>query len=192
IFNFSFLIFNSVFSQTPCECTCMSGDTISNQPAVYGTQVVPSILNHPPTVYEGCEWTDSNGNFWFYGGIHSDNTGIYTYGDLWKFDPLTLEWTWVFGPGIPDQLPVYGTLRVPAATNYPGAKCFGPISTTDHNGIFWMYGGYEHSNSKFYSDLWSYDPSTNIWTWMSGQTANLYTGMFGVKGIPSPLNSPPA
>jgi hypothetical protein len=190
---FSFLVSTSVFSQTPGEWTWMSGDTISGRSPVYGIQGVPSIFNHPPSVYEGCEWTDSLGNFWFYGGINSDSTGmIYTYGDLWKFNPLTNEWTWVFGPGIPDQIPVYGTLRVAAATNYPGAKCFGPISATDHNGIFWMYGGYEHSNSKFYSDLWSYDPSTNMWTWMSGQTSNLYVGSFGVQGVPSLLNFPPS
>ena len=171
----------------------MGGDSLSYREPVYGIQGVPSILNKPPSLYEGCEWTDSSGIFWYYGGIHTDSIGnITSYGDLWKFNPATLEWTWVYGPGIPSQLPVYGTLRVPAASNYPGAKCFGAISMIDHNGIFWMYGGYDHINGNFYSDLWSYDPSTNIWTWMSGQTANLFPGMFGVKGVPSLLNSPPA
>ena len=185
-------IMHGAFSQVG-QWTWMGGDSVSRKEAVYGIQGVPSILNHPPTVYEGCEWTDNSGNFWFYGGIHQDSLGMnVTYGDLWKFNPSTLEWTWMNGPGIPSQLAVYGTLRIPAAGNYPGAKCFGPIGITDHNGIFWMYGGYENDNSIFYSDLWSYDPSTNLWTWMSGQTTNLYMGTFGVKGVPSPLNYPPS
>ena len=181
------------YAQTPGEWTWMGGDSVSQKEGVYGIQGVPSILNHPPTLYEGCEWTDNSGNFWFYGGIHSDSTGmISTHGDLWRFNPTTLEWTWMNGPGVPGQPPVYGALRVPAAGNYPGGKCFGPIGITDNNGIFWMYGGYDFTSGSYYSDLWSFDPSTNLWTWMSGQTTNLYMGNFGTKGVPSPFNFPPA
>ena len=179
-------------AQTPGEWTWMGGDSTTAIEAVYGIQGVPSILNHPPSVYEGCEWIDNNGNFWFYGGLHQDSLAqLPTCGDLWKLNPATQEWTWMNGPGIPDQYPVYGTLRVAAASNYPGAKCFGSISMVDHNGIFWMYGGYEFTGSTSYSDLWSYDPSTNLWTWMSGQPLNNYQGAFGIKGVPSILNSPP-
>ena len=188
---FFFCSFISV-AQTS-EWTWMGGDSVGQKAAIYGIQGVPSTLNYPPTLYEGCEWKDNSGNFWYYGGIHTDSLGmISTHGDLWRFNPVTLEWTWMNGPGINNLPPVYGTLRVPAATNYPGAKCFGAIGITDNDGIFWMFGGYNYGNSNFYSDLWSYDPATNMWTWMSGQTTNLYLGRFGTKGVPSPLNYPPA
>src|SRR6188508_202561 len=110
------LIFCSLFSTAQTgEWTWMSGDTVSQKEGVYGTQGVPSTLNHPPTLYEGCEWTDNSGNFWYYGGIHSDSTSmISTYGDMWRFNPTTLEWTWMNGPGIPNLAPVYGALRVSA------------------------------------------------------------------------------
>src|SRR4051794_35137340 len=107
---FELCIMHCAFSQAG-EWTWMSGDSVSRKEAVYGIQGIPSILNHPPTVYEGCEWTDNSGNFWFYGGIHQDSLGqTESCGDLWKFNPSTLEWTWMNGPGIPSQLAVYGTL----------------------------------------------------------------------------------
>jgi len=81
ILHFTFCISNFSFSQTPGEWTWMGGDTTSYQLPVYGTQGVPSILNKPPSLYEGCEWTDSSGMFWYYGGIHSDNSGIITAGE---------------------------------------------------------------------------------------------------------------
>ncbi len=49
--------------------TWISGDSMPNAPGVYGTQGVPSINNHPPAVYEPCEWKDKQGNFWIYGGV---------------------------------------------------------------------------------------------------------------------------
>jgi hypothetical protein len=195
---FLFLLTNFIFNcslsfSQSGEWSWMSGDTISQNEGVYGQQGVPSIFNHPPSLYEGCEWTDNSGNFWYYGGIHSDSVGtILALGDMWKFNPTTLEWTWMSGPGIPSQPPVYGTLRVPLASNYPGTRCFGPIGITDKNGIFWMYGGYDFFSGQFFSDLWSYDPSSNEWTWMSGQTTNAYQGTFGIMGVPSPLNFPNA
>jgi hypothetical protein len=50
---------------------------------------VSDPANRPPSVYEPCEWPDHNGNFWMFGGD--------TYNCLWKFDPLTDEWTWMHG-----------------------------------------------------------------------------------------------
>src|SRR5690242_15007001 len=78
------------------EWTWIHGDAAPNQSGNYGTQGVSSPSNKPPASYEGCEWTDHNGNFWFYGGQHTAGN---FYADLWKYNPVINEWVWVNGPG---------------------------------------------------------------------------------------------
>src|SRR5689334_4749643 len=87
IFNPQFLFFNSSFAQVG-EWTWIHGSNTANGAASYGIQGIPSPTNVPPSVYEACEWTDLNGNFWTLGG---STTGGFV-GDLWKYNPLTNEW----------------------------------------------------------------------------------------------------
>ncbi|MBL0052493.1 MAG: hypothetical protein IPP29_13785 [Bacteroidetes bacterium] len=42
-----------------------SGSSNANAAGVYGAQGVLSVNNHPPAVYEPCEWKDKQGNFGF-------------------------------------------------------------------------------------------------------------------------------
>src|SRR5665213_2099212 len=77
--------------------TWVGGTDSLNAVGVFGTQGVASTNNHPPAIYDALEWKDKSGNFWIYGGTIPLNT------DLWKFNPTTLEWTWVNGSGSPNQ-----------------------------------------------------------------------------------------
>src|SRR5690349_15825174 len=82
------------------EWKWIHGDSAShpyNNTGTFGTQGVPSATNEPPAFYEACEWKDLNGNFWLFGG---NSTNSQWHGDLWKYDPLANEWTWMKGPGI--------------------------------------------------------------------------------------------
>src|SRR5580692_7783200 len=74
------------------QWTWMRGDTATNSAGVYGTQGIPAVANTPPGMYEATEWTDRNGNFWLFSGL-----GMNEQSDLWKFDPVAGEWTWVKG-----------------------------------------------------------------------------------------------
>lgn len=40
------------------------------------------------------------------------------------------------------------------------------------------------------NDLWNYNPSTNQWTWMSGNDTLDQVGVFGAQGTPSSTNLP--
>ena len=148
-FIIQFLILNlqNSFGQAG-EWTWISGDTISGSPGVYGTQGIPSVNNHPPAGYEYLDWKDKQGNFWVYSGW----TG---YHDLWKFNPLTNEWTWVKGNGIAGQAPVYGIQGVPALTNSPGSRISGVPTWVDTTGNLWLCGG------TFMNDLWRYEIATD-------------------------------
>src|SRR5690348_11245450 len=73
------------------DWTWIHGSSSSGSAGNYGTQGLSSPTNEPPAFYEACEWTDLNGNFWLFGG------GYATYNDLWKYDPVSNEWTWMKG-----------------------------------------------------------------------------------------------
>jgi PKD repeat protein len=181
-----FAVFKTAQAQTPGEWTWMSGSSTPNAGAIFGTQGIPSTSNHPPGLYEVANWRDNQGNFWLYAGI---GPGILVFGDLWKFDPLTTEWTWVNGSGVTGIMPVWGVKGVPAATNNPGTRSWGIVSWTDNAGDLWFWGGM--TNFGFINDLWKYNIASGMWTWMSGDNVPGSPGNYGVKGVPSINNFPP-
>ncbi|MDR3727417.1 MAG: kelch repeat-containing protein, partial [Terracidiphilus sp.] len=65
----------------------------------WGALGVPSLGNIPSDRQGATTWTDSSGNFWLFGGQGTDSNppGSGYLNDLWKFNPSTLEWTWMGG-----------------------------------------------------------------------------------------------
>jgi hypothetical protein len=178
----------TAYTQTPGEWVWLHGDSISNNPGNFGIQGVPSATNYPPSLYEACEWTDNSGNFWLWGGLHPTPYSVYS--DLWKYNPLTNEWTWIKGPGTANPIGNYGVQGVPSTTNYPPCSSYGVNSWVDLNGNLWMFGGGGFAPG-IYSDLWKYDIGTNEWTWMKGPGLLTQPGVYGTIGIPDPFNNPP-
>jgi len=176
-------------SQPAGQWTWMKGDNLfSSQAAVYGTKGVAAVTNTPGAYYESCEWKDTAGNFWLFGGLAGNE-----FGDLWKFDPLTTNWTWMNGPGVPAQQGNYGTQGVPSPTNQPGCRAWGVVSLTGKDGKFWMFGGWGYAvgfGTGLLNDLWSYDVASGEWTWVSGSNTLNAVGVYGTMGIPSPTNVP--
>ncbi|GAB4147874.1 MAG: hypothetical protein Fur0041_21690 [Bacteroidia bacterium] len=169
----------------------MKGSNAPNSPGNFGVQGVPASTNNPPGLYEPYEFQDAQGNFWIFGGINS--ASFLMYGDVWKFDPLSLTWTWMKGTGTTNAQAVYGTQGVPAPTNRPGAR-FRGFSWSDNNGNFWIFGGYGYDangNLGRLSDLWKYDIATNEWTWMKGPNTINTPGSYGTLQTPSMANNPP-
>ena len=186
------LIINCQLSIVNCKAqqgqwTWMNGSNLPNQPAVYGTQGVFAAGNTPPSLYEPCQWTDHQGNFWLFAGLN------YYQDDLWKFDPLINQWAWMKGPGVAGQAGIYGTLQVPSVSNNPGGRGYGEVSWLDNNNILWLYGGdgFDVNNiAGPLGDLWKYDMTTNEWTWMNGSNTNSPAAVYGTQGVPDPANTP--
>src|ERR1035437_1778801 len=126
------LLFRHFINAQYGQWTWMSGANSWNGGAVHGTQGVPSPLNTPGSFYEGCEWTDKSGNFWLYGGVV--NGLSQTSEELWKYDPIIQQWTWVMGTTALSGLPVYGVQGVAAATNHPGGLGYAMLSWVDNAG----------------------------------------------------------
>jgi N-acetylneuraminic acid mutarotase len=86
------------------------------------------------------------------------------------------EWTWIGGSNTESnsygQIGVYGILGSPATGNIPGGRDSG-ATWIDSNGNFWLFGGTgldAKGNYGWLNDLWEFDPSKNIWTWMGGSS----------------------
>jgi len=181
LFYFALCINHIAFSQGGLW-TWISGSNLPNALGVYGTQGIPSVANHPPADYENIEWQDSLNNLWVYGGTN------FGYSDLWKFNPSTLEWTWVKGTGGVNQFPVYGIQGIPDPANTPGIRGLAAVTWVDLSGNFWLFAG--NNGANFKNDLWKFDVSTFEWTWISGTPNGNVPGNYGVQGIPSALNYP--
>ncbi len=91
------------------------------------------------------------------------------------------EWTWMAGSNSNGD-PVYGVKGVPDPANTPGDG-YEAAKWTDNQGNLWLYGGIDFI-SLFPSskNLWKFDVSTNMWTWMHGP---------GIMSPPYPSFGPP-
>ncbi len=102
------------------------------------------------------------------------------------------EWTWVNGAIMTNATGIYGTVGVPAGTNFPGARQYG-AAWTDSSSAFWLFGGYGYDppgNLLPLSDLWKF--ANGQWTWAGGSNIAGGSGVYGTMGVASPANIPGA
>jgi N-acetylneuraminic acid mutarotase len=173
------------FDPATSEWTWISGSDLKGEVGVYGTMGEASPSNVPGARESAVTWRDSSGSLWLFGGFGrgaSLDSGQLC--DLWKFDPETLQWTWVAGPQTVNESGTYGTQGTASASNTPGGRN-GAASWLDASGKFWMFGGTGYSESGgagLLNDLWKYDPSTSEWTWVSGTKTVNHTGKLSNMG----------
>ena len=185
-------LLNDLWEYTPGTglWTWVSGSDVGSALGVYGTQGQASAANVPGGRSGLNSWIDAAGNFWLLGGEAIDKTGNFGHlNDLWKFSPMTKEWTWVGGSSTyngPVQA-VYGTPGQPGPSVWPGASLLAS-ATTDAAGNFWLFGGQEtvaggHGDAN---DLWTYSPASGEWTSYPGQIGN-----YGTEGSGTSTTFPP-
>ncbi len=171
----------------PGEWVWKNGAKQFNYAGNFGQRGVYNKANKPPGLYEAAEWTDLDGNFWLYGGW----TGNSISNTLWKYGVKYNQWAWINGKSNSAD-PVFGIAGVAHPKNTPGVRTMS-CTWTDKEGNLWLYGGagaYKEGGS-LYNDLWKYNISSNMWTWMKGGPAIDYLGSYGKKGVESPTNTPP-
>jgi hypothetical protein len=110
------------------------------------------------------------------------------------------DWTWVGGStvssgatgGVPGLSGIYGTLGVASQGNIPGSRA-SEVSWTDASGNRWLLGGVGYDiagNTGFLNDLWMFNPSTFLWTWMGGSSTASPAGVYGTLGTAAAGNVP--
>lgn len=184
-------ILNDIWKYNPStnKWTWIKGDNAVEQAGIYGTKGIPNAANKPGARYVSSSWTDQIGNLWLFGGYGYDENNSGNLNDLWKYNPLTNEWTWISGDKVIDQKGLYGTRGVPNAANKPGSR-YVSNSWVDAFGELWLFGGYGYdtSGTGYLNDLWKYSVVTNEWTWVKGDNAVDHMGIYGTQGIPDTSN----
>ena len=153
--------------------------------SVYGTEGIAAGTNVPGGRAGSVSWTDNSGNFWLFGGTGYDSLGNTAYfSDLWEFTPSTKMWTWISGSNTSNTVGIYGTMGIAAATNVPGAR-YASSGWTDSSGNLWLFGGIGPDSTGivgFLNQVWKFNPTTKLWTWMGGSDLNGYSPNHGGTG----------
>ncbi len=160
--------FDDLWEFSSGEWTWVSGSSMVNQKATYGTQGVAAAGNVPGSRWAAASWadTDASGHarLWLFGGQGYDATANGSLGDLWIFTGG--QWTWIKGPSSVDQDGVYGLTPSPTTwpnvNNFPGTR-WGAGYWIDGSGQLWIFGGEGFGASStngngLLNDLWRYLP----------------------------------
>ncbi len=176
------------FDISTSEWTFIGGSDLINRQGDYGTKGVSAPTNFPGSRYGAAEAVDGTGNLWMFGG----GDGNPTLNDLWKYDPLTEEWTWVSGTNqLCCQSGVYGTKGTPSTSNYPGSRFSTMVA--DDSGNLWVFGGSgigSGPQADFLNDLWKFNIATGEWTWVAGSDTVNPIGQYGTVEQSSSTNDP--
>lgn len=110
------------------------------------------------------------------------------------------EWMWLEGSNQAGQTGVFGTLGVPSSSNIPSARSSTSM-WVDKSGEYWFFGGSgvdSVGTDATLNDLWRFDASTLLWTWIGGsKTVPIVSGCFcgqagvyGTLGVAAAANIP--
>jgi hypothetical protein len=183
-------LLNDLWKYSGGQWTWVSGANTGNQAGTYGTQGTAAAGNVPPGRQASVAWIDKLGNFWMFGGFTSGTNG---FNDLWKYDPVAKQWTWISGSKGATSTPGnYGTQGIAAASNVPGARWI-PAAWSDIHGNLWLFGGqgFDATGTGSLGDLWEFtldtttdpgNPATlalNQWTWIKGPSSVSQPGNYG-------------
>eukprot|EP00842_Homolaphlyctis_polyrhiza_P003754 jgi/Hompol1/437/HPOL_002496-RA len=139
-------------------------------------------------------WADPSGNIYMFGGA-----SLYSNNDLWKYSTSAGTWTWIQGNSSLSDTPSiasYGVLGVANSSNVPGGRTrFASCVSSKNPLVVYVFGGQGYDiNGDFgyLSDLWTFDMSANVWTWVSGNsTVNAMPSFVGLN-TEDPSNAPAA
>jgi len=193
--------FNDLWRWDGTNWTWMSGSKEVNSNGNYGTIGVPDPDNVPGARCFATSWTDSDGNFFLFGGegVAEEPNTRSLLNDIWKWDGA--NWTWVGGTKYYD-MGRPGSKGVPDPENFLASRG-GAAGWIDDSGNVWLFGGmgvYVRYKDEiwggFLNDLWKWDGES--WTWINGFADFLHEdfdlldldGVYGTVGIPDAANVP--
>ena len=165
------------------DWTWMGGDNTANQFGSYSAPTFPItsvVTNTPGGARYPATWTDLNGNLWLFSGYgYSTDTTVPQpafFQEMWNYTS-----TADYGGSYND----FWTLTTPASS-VPAGR-WGAVTWTDATGNLWLFGG-QDGGTNFLNDTWSYDISTQTWTYASGGANQ--SGVYGTKGVAAAGNIP--
>ncbi|HMK18140.1 MAG TPA: kelch repeat-containing protein [Chitinophagaceae bacterium] len=172
----------------------IKGSSTRNDLGNFGTVTIENV-NNTPSARDGFISWEYMGEFYLFGGSGLDAQGKVGYlSDIWKFNPATNNWTWIGGSDQINRLPIYGTQGLADINNTPGGRS---VATGWINGNkVYLFGGagpqseIEGTSMNGRGDLWEYDLSTKLWTWIKGSDQPFPSTFHLQSGVESQLNEP--
>ncbi|MBK7666877.1 MAG: T9SS type A sorting domain-containing protein [Sphingobacteriaceae bacterium] len=148
-----------VYNPTTNNWTWMKGNKTLNNTGTYGTLGVASLSNYPGARSYSGSWTDATGDLWLFGGEgYPATTSFGSLNDLWKYNVVSNQWTWMKGNTNLNSAGVYGTIGVSSPSNYPGSRK-GHLTWADASNNLWLFGGFgipATTSTGHLNDLWKY------------------------------------
>jgi len=184
-------LLNDLWKFNGTTWTLLSGTTTVNKNGAYPATVGTGGAGFTPGGRQTAVlWADNTGKIWVFGGFGLDSTGTSgttqtgslqigaILNDLWSFDPVAGQWTWVSGSNLANQNGVYGTQGISnattnaAPTNVPGSR-WGSQGWVNPDGNLFLVGGFGYGSkgtvpTGFLNDVWEYQLSTGEWIWWKG------------------------
>jgi N-acetylneuraminic acid mutarotase len=163
---------------------------------VGGSQAANNATNGttaPGSREAAATWVDSSGHLWMFGGNGYDsNSALGALGDFWEYSGG--KWVLKGGSTVKSAAGSWGTQGQAAAGVVPSAR-YGAAAWVDASGRFWLFGGYGLDSAGTFgelADLWMFDPTTSMWTWVAGASTAQAAGSYGSVGLPASTNAPGA
>lgn len=180
------------------QWTWMHGSNQDDETGSYGIQGIPDSNNKPGARGTTFCFKDQNNNFWLFGGYgYNAGGGPGLLNDLWKFDPISNQWTWINGTQFLNQPGTYGQLGNGNPGTMPGGRMHVNGWVDSLNNV-WLFGGMGYASDmsgqgiERLNDLWKYNPTTNTWTWIKGSSILNNLSTYGDLKIPDTPNTPGA
>lgn len=182
-------LLSDLWEFTGGEWTWVGGSNLVNQNGIYGTLGTPAPANSPGGRQTAVSWTDTSGNLWLFGGEGNDSLGTANgvLNDLWEYNIVAKQWTFMAGSMLANQDGTYGTettgpTNVAGTADVPGSR-WGATAWTDKAGTLWLFGGWGldatgNNGNGFLNDLWAYSTTTNEWSWVKGSTTGNQNGIY--------------
>ncbi len=182
------------------DWTWITGSNSSNATGTNSSPTIPpppqQDTNTPGARHDQATWTDSSGNLWMFSGFG------FSWDSTIKIQPLYLDELWEFKGTQDYNCLASGCLPRPGngwllvkPTVAPNART-GATTWTDSSGKLWLFGGQDGEGGNaplgLLNDLWSFDPTTNTWTPVSGSGSLNAPGSYGTQGVASATNIPGA
>lgn len=160
------------FNPSSAEWAWMGGSqtvgTLGGVEGIYGSRGASSRANAPGSREGAGSWMDGGGNLWLFGGDGFDSEGNQgALNDLWEFNPVSQQWTWLGGSstvprnsGLAGQ---YGEAGAASEANAPGGRT-GSLFWRDQQGNAWLFGGYGMDATQKdgeLDDLWVFAQNTS-------------------------------
>jgi N-acetylneuraminic acid mutarotase len=159
----------------------VNGSNFINQFGAYGTLGVPAASVTPGARSGMACWIDAKGEYWIFGGQGFGTfASVAGLNDLFKFNPVTNQWTWMKGSNQVSQVGIYGTQGVAAPANTPGGRDGNTWWKNTTNNFLWLFGGSGLTSVpnviQSMNDLWKYRVPCNPDSLVASQSAVVCSG----------------